>query len=133
MTNKSESKKKKLAFPDAYVLMIGLIIFAAIMTYIVPSGTYNRIEDLNNGNMIVQAGSFTYGEQHPVSLIDLFRAIPSGLGKNSVTVFFVLIIGGAFGIVNSTGSLDALIGRVISKSQGSKRGEIIITCLVLTF
>ncbi|CZR97945.1 MULTISPECIES: YfcC family protein [unclassified Clostridioides] len=133
MTNKTEGKKRKLSFPDAYVLMIGLIIFAAIMTYIVPSGTYNRVEDLTTGNMLVQAGSFKYGEQHPVSIMDVFRAIPSGLGKNSVTVFFVLIIGGAFGIVNSTGSLDALIGRVISKSQGSKKGEIIITCLVLTF
>lgn len=130
---KKKNKKFKLAFPDTYVLVFGLILFAALMSYIIPAGTYARAPDPVSGNLMVQPGTFETLPQTPVSIIDVFMAIPSGMLKNAITVFFIFMIGGAFGIVNSTGSIHALITRVIAKSRSSKSKEKIIAVLLVTF
>lgn len=128
-----KNKKFKLAFPDTYVLVFGLIILAALMSYIIPAGSYTRTADPVTGNLMVQPGTFENVAQSPVSITDVFMAIPSGMLKNAITVFFIFMIGGAFGIINSTGSIHALITKVISGSKSTKSREKIIAVLVVVF
>lgn len=71
-------------------------------------------------------------EQTPVSFLDFFMAVPQGLEKNAVTVFFIFLIGGCFGVVNATGSLHQLIRKSITAGKG-KSGEIIIAVLLIVF
>lgn len=129
-----EKKKRKFEFPDTYVIIIGILLLAVILTYILPAGTFERVEDANTGRMVVQPGTYAHVEQTPVSFLDFFMAVPQGLAKNCVTVFFVFIIGGCFGVINASGSLNTLIRRVITKQKAnSKGGELIVAFLVIVF
>lgn len=125
--------KKQIRFPDAYVLMVLLIALAALMTYIVPAGSFDRIESVSTGKMVVKAGSYKTVEQSPVAVTDALMAIPTGLQQSAVIIFFILVIGGAFGIINGTQSLDALMGKVIFKFKGSNNDQFILAGLIVFF
>lgn len=130
---KESRGKRKPAFPDTYVLILGLIAAAVIMTYIVPAGSFARVKDAASGQSVVQPGTYQRIRQMPVPVTEVFMAVPQGLAKNAVTVFFIFIIGGCFGVVNATDTLNGLIRKAITGRKRKIRGEIIIGILVLTF
>ena len=47
---------KKLTFPHPLVLLIGFIALAAILSYIIPSGVYDRVTDEVTGRDVVVSG-----------------------------------------------------------------------------
>ena len=63
-------KRRKIPFPDTYVLIISLMALAVIMTYIIPAGSFERVMDTEAGQLIVQPG--TYQTIEPVSYTHLF-------------------------------------------------------------
>ena len=67
--------------------------------------------------MVVEAGTFHTIDQTPVGLGQLFLAVPSGMSSAATIIFFLLLIGGAFGVVNGTGALEALTAKTISLNQ----------------
>ena len=53
-----ETKKKKFAVPHTYVILIILVLICAIMTWLIPAGAYDRVEDAVTGKMVVDPNSF---------------------------------------------------------------------------
>ncbi|MEG0779194.1 MAG: Na+/H+ antiporter NhaC family protein [Oscillospiraceae bacterium] len=134
MKDDPNPSRKKFSFPDTYVLILCLLLLAAALTYLIPAGSYDRVQDLAAGREVVVPGTYHVIEQTPVSLGGLFMAIPKGMMKNAITVFFIFIIGGAFGVVNATESLHRLIARVIHRTGGShKRAELVVVLLAAIF
>ena len=70
----AEAKAEAKEFPSGLVIICGIILIAAILTYIIPGGEYVRTEI--DGRQVVDPNSFTYVASHPASLIDIFTAIP---------------------------------------------------------
>ena len=64
-------EKKKREFPDVYALLFCMCIVAMIATWIVPSGTFERVAD-GNINKVV-AGSFQYVESNPQTPWDMMQ------------------------------------------------------------
>ncbi|ABR46886.1 C4-dicarboxylate anaerobic carrier [Alkaliphilus metalliredigens QYMF] len=122
---------KKFTIPHTYVLLFFVIVVAVVMTYIVPAGQFDRAEDPDTGRIFVVTDSFEYVEQSPVSPFGLFQAIPKGMVQASMIIFFVLMIGGAFGIIQSTGTIDAGIGTVVKTMAG--REKLIIPIVMFIF
>ena len=46
MTEKTKVTNKTFKIPHTYVLIFCIVIIAALLTYIVPTGEYARVEDL---------------------------------------------------------------------------------------
>lgn len=74
---------KKLNVPNPIIIIVAIILFSAIASYIIPAGTYTCVEDPNTGNMVVDPESFTYVEQSPVGLFDLFMSVSQGTQDSS--------------------------------------------------
>lgn len=123
--------KKKLKVPHTYVIIFSIIIIAAIATYIVPAGTFERAEDPESGRVLVVSGSYHNVEQSPVSFLDVFRSIPQGMTEAGWIIFLIFVIGGSFGIINSTGAIEAGIGNVVGGLEGKEK--IIIPATVAIF
>lgn len=121
--------KKRFRLPDALVIMFILILIAAALTWVIPAGEYERQEDPTTGNVMVVPGSYHLVERSPVGLTQFLTVIPAALEDVAGIVFFVMLIGGALGVVNSTGAIDALIATVLRK-WGNKSRLII---WILTF
>ena len=96
LVNKSEKLKSSL---NVYVLIFYLIVFAALLTYIVPAGEFHREEV--NGRTVIQPDSFQYTDGNPLGFLGIFSSIHLGMLEGASIIFFVLIVGGAFSILNT--------------------------------
>jgi len=113
-----ENKQKiKWAMPDAFIIIFGIVLLAAIATYLIPAGTYDR-EVVNGINRVVP-GSFHEVAASPASLMDVFYAIPVGLRESASIIFLIFMIGGAIAIYDRTRAIDSGINALIVKTKGN--------------
>lgn len=135
-----KERKRWLHMPHAYTLVFFLIIVVAILTWILPSGQFERtiVETSSGERSVAVAGTYQQVPKVSEDGTDLRQGIPQVLmapGKGiqaAVEVLaFVLIIGGVFQILTKTNALNIGIRRVIKK-LGNK-GILIIPILMLLF
>ena len=126
-----EKKKWYLKIPNTYIILFIMILFAALLTWIVPAGEFNRIE--SDGRMLIENGTYHAVDKSPANLFDIFVAIPQGLQGSAQIIFMILLSSGAFGLINSTGAIENAIGVMIKKTQkahiSSNTLIFVITCL----
>lgn len=125
----SKRKDKKALTINAFVLLFFVIVISAILTYIVPAGEYERVDE--GGRTVVIADSFHFTNSSPVGFFDIFTSVHKGMIDGAGIIFFILIIGGAFGILKATGALDALIVTITKKL--SNKELMLIPILMLFF
>jgi uncharacterized ion transporter superfamily protein YfcC len=99
--------KRKFKVPHTLVILFSMVVLAQILTYIVPAGSFDRVET-ESGRMQVVPGSFHLTPDVPaVSPFASLTAIPKGFSGAHEIIFFVFIIGGLFAVLRATGSLEA--------------------------
>jgi uncharacterized ion transporter superfamily protein YfcC len=107
--------KPRFHVPHTLVLLFGMVVAALLLTYALPAGTFDRVEN-EAGRMQVVPGSFERTpEVAPLSPLAIFTAIPKGFSAAHEVIFFVFIIGGAFAVLRATGAIDAALGRVLDR------------------
>ena len=133
MANNETKKKFSImgSLLNPYVLIAIMIVIAAVATYVVPAGLFDRVVSEATGKTVIDPDSFRFVEQTPVNLLQVFGAIPQGLINNAQIIFFVFIIAGSFEVLNSTGFTTAFVSMVIKKCEGREKliFPIIITIL----
>lgn len=95
----------KVKFPHTYVIIFTLIVIAASLTWFFPGGDYVQKTVMKDGKEVKEL-VFKPVESHPQTW-QVFSAMYKGFVKQSGIVIFILMIGGAFWIMNSTKALDA--------------------------
>ena len=88
-----EKKKKGFALPDTYVIVAILVIFMALMTYVIPAGVFDTVTN-ESGQTMVDPNSFHFVERTSTSLKDLLFSFYTGLKNNATMIFFVMLVGG---------------------------------------
>jgi len=121
----------KLKIPNTYVLLFVIVIIFGAASFFIPSGTFDRITDSDTGITYVVYDSFRYIDKENISLFDFIKAIPDGMMQASDIIMFVLITGGSFGIINSTGTINTLVSRIV-KLYG-KNGKRVIPIVMIVF
>lgn len=122
-------KKLKLKIPHTYTIIFCIILFMTILTWLVPSGVFDTRET-DDGRTVVIPGTYHEVESNPQGLDDFFTAPIKGIIDAAETIGFVLIVGGAFGVINSTGAIEAGIGRA-TRIFGKRNMLIIPICMLL--
>lgn len=134
-TDKPSSKRGGTGFlstpriPHTYALIFSVVVLVGIASYLIPSGAFERIEQ--DGREMVVPGSFTTVEKTHIGFFDIFTAVPRGLAEASQIVFYIFLVGGAFGIIKATGAIDAGINALVTRIGRSER--LIIPLVMLTF
>lgn len=118
---KFKEKFKKFKSPDALLLICILMAVVSILTYLVPAGEYTRLLDPETGREMVDPNSFHYIENTPVGIWKVLSSVHQGLVDSSEITSFLFIIGGAFGVLNLTGALEALISSTATKLKGREK------------
>ncbi len=124
-------KKKSSWFPHTYVIIFTLIFLAAILTWIIPAGTFERVKDAATGKSVILPGTFEFTENNPVSLLSLPDKIVKGMNDASSIIFLVLIVGGAFNVIIKTGMFQAMAAKMAKAF--SHREAFIIPAFTTTF
>jgi uncharacterized ion transporter superfamily protein YfcC len=131
---------KKRNFPHTYVIIFSIIILSAVLTWILPGGEYSS-QSGDGTDKIMQAPEFRQIDNVPQTW-QVFAAMYKGFVRQSGIIVFILMIGGAFWIMNETRAIDS---GIISFLKFSKRLEkfsimralgvqnIILTLIMLLF
>ncbi len=113
-----ENKTKDAMHP--MLMLVIIVLLCAAFSYIIPAGKYERVADEEIGQEVIDPGSFEYVERTPTSLLELLEAMTLGLQNGAYVIFFLLIIGGMFGVIGGTGALNIGIAHVIKAIQGKE-------------
>jgi uncharacterized ion transporter superfamily protein YfcC len=111
-------KMKKIKLPHTLVLIYTMVVLTVIATWIVPGGEYQRIEQ--EGRIIPVEGSFQFVESQPQGLGALFVSPIKGFVEAAYIIVFVLVVGGAFAVIDKTGAITAFIHNLALKFRKSK-------------
>ena len=125
-----KTKKKKFQLPHIYVILFLFSAVAAIATYFVPAGEYERVPG-PEGRTTIDPDSFTQIESTPVGLTDFLTIIPRGLIDAGEIVFFTFIIGGMFMVLRHTGIIEIAVDNLAKKF--SSQSILLIPLLMTVF
>ena len=153
-----ENKKKGVSMPHTFIIIFGVILFAAVLTMFIPLGQYDTKEvtyTINgaektrtvldadsfryvldeNGNKVTKIaplfGTEDFGGQGILNYVFEGMTIGDKNGTAVGIIAFILVVGGAFGIVLQTGAVESGIMRVITMTKG--REIILIPILIVLF
>ncbi|MBI9035185.1 MAG: YfcC family protein, partial [Bacteroidales bacterium] len=90
--------------PHTYVIVFFIIIIAAIMTWVIPGGKYEKQQIVENGIEKTEM-VFKYTDNQAQSW-EVFAALFKGFEKQAGIIVFILMIGGAFWIMNNSKAID---------------------------
>jgi len=130
----------KSRIPHVFTLLTGLVFLCSLLTFLVPSGEYEREDRVVEGRerTVLVPGTFTTlpkdyslggllfdqespGRASPESLEGALSAIPRGMVEAADIIFFIFIIGGVFGILQASGTIPAVLGAVLNRLRSSWR------------
>ena len=122
----------RMKSPDALVVVSAVLLFFVLLTWIVPSGSYDR--EVVDGKTIVMPGTYHSTEGNPQGIYDFLKAPIKGFVSAAHIIGFVLLVGGAFSMVTATGALDAALQQVLRAARRSPRlKKWVIPILMLLF
>lgn len=123
----AESSKgiKQFKVPHVYAIIFALMVIFAVLTWIVPSGSYQRQEV--NGREVTVAGTYEQSEKTYIDeetgdevdlrqgVFDVLQAPTHGIQEAIEVVAFILIVGGSFQVITKTGAITSGMGRVVRR------------------
>lgn len=112
-----KTEKRTFRVPHQLIIMLAIAAIAMLATYVIPAGAYEQIEI--NGRKAIDAASFHYIDQTPVSPWQAFLALPGGFSKQVSIIAMITMIAGAIGVINETKCIDASIGKLVSKYKNN--------------
>ncbi|MGF9964169.1 YfcC family protein [Bacillus rhizoplanae] len=124
-----EKKEKREWKINVFALLLVFLVIATFITHIMPAGEYAHIE--KNGHTTVNPNSFRWIASAPLGFFDMVKAIPTGMVEAANIIFFVLIIGGFFGVLKASGTVEALVSTMAKNL--ANREKLMIPIIMLFF
>lgn len=131
---------KKRQIPHTYVIVFFFILLSAALTWVMPGGEYVEITKNVNGQ-VQKAMEFQPVESQPQTW-EVFAAMFKGFEHQAGIIVFILMIGGAFWIMNDSKAIDVGIfaflrmTKKLEKNSFMKRigvDNIIIALIMILF
>ena len=123
MSEKSSIKISARAFISSLIILLVLIIAAGALTYIIPSGSFERIE--TDGHLCIVPDTFEFSERGGYPVWRWFTAPIEVLwSSDAVTVIsiiiFIFMIGGVFTVLDKCGMLHYIMSLLVRRFSTSK-------------
>lgn len=136
-------ERKKRQFPHTYVIIFAIVAFCALLTWVVPGGEFEReLVEVNGARRsVVVADSYREIPRSGQSW-QVFTSLFEGLLRTSDIVFYILIIGGSFWMLNESRALDVAIASFLRLARRVERvkavgwlgvDNIIVSLIMLCF
>lgn len=108
-----------IKMPHTFTIIFILIVISALATWFIPSGNFKREYSKEADRELVVPGTYTIVKNNPQGIKAVLTSFTHGLINAADVVAYVLIVGGAYGIIMRTKAIDAALNSIIIK-LGSK-------------
>lgn len=137
-----KSFNRGFTVPDTYIIIFFVVVIAAVMTFVIPKGYYET-QDITyemNGSektrTVIKDGSFQYLRDDVGNVVTEGVALFNGEGGNGFfnymyngivsesaidIIAFLMVVGGAFGIMIRTGAIESGLIGLIRKAKGAEK------------
>ncbi|WP_413163705.1 YfcC family protein [Capilliphycus salinus ALCB114379] len=122
----------KFKLPDTLVISSFILLLVIVLTWIIPAGEYVR--EIVENRSIVVPGSYQVVQPSPQNIFSFFIAPVKGFISAAEVIAFIFFVGGAFGMVNATGAIDAGLEKLVNLTVRNPAYKwVIIPVLILAF
>lgn len=129
--------------PHTYTIIASIILLCAVLSWIIPAGEYSRhtVEVNGSTRTVIIDNSYHAVEAAPQTW-QVFSSLLQGFEKQAGIIAFLLIIGGAFQIMNNSRAIDVGIFSFLRFTQGMERhrmmkrigvNNIVISMVIILF
>ncbi|XOV93602.1 MAG: YfcC family protein [Bacteroidota bacterium] len=119
-------------FPNAINIILGIIILAWLLTYLIPQGEYDRKLNEETDREEVVAGSYHQTDQDFLDVFQLLLAIPRGIESRAGLIVLILLSGGCFYVIEKTGALSEGLNKLVLTLEGKESMALVIVSLLFT-
>ena len=111
-----------MKIPHTFTIVFALIVLAAVMTWFIPAGEFLR--ETVNGREVVVSDSFHYVDRAPQTW-QVFSALFNGFVDKADIIIFILMVGGAFWILNNSHAIDVGVMSFLRRIRRLSRYKLI--------
>jgi len=119
---------------DSLVLIFSFIVFAQLLSYVVPHGQFERapVPDQPDRMAVVDGTYAVLSAEDSVTLPawHFLMAVSEGLSSAQGIIFLIFLVGGVIAVLRQTGAIDAALHRAVEK-LGHSPWVLIGGCLLL--
>jgi len=110
MAEAAKATERSFRMPHTLVIVGSLVVLVLLLSWLVPSGTYQRID--RDGRQVTIPGTYQQVEKVYLGPQWLMIAPIKGFLDGSLIIAFLLLIGGAFNVIQATGTIEFAITRL---------------------
>lgn len=118
---------RRIHFPHPMVLLLCGVLIAALLTWVLPPGSYERRIDPESSREIVVAGTYHHVEASPVGIAAAFLAVPRGIVRGADVIVVILFVGGAYVLLDRTGALARLIAALLGRTCRPRSVVVVVS------
>ena len=122
----------KSRLPHPFVLLLGGVAVAALLTWILPAGEYQRVPEASTGRNVVVPGTYHEVERNPIGPLATLVAVPRGIEAGADVIITILFVGGAFALLDATGVFTRLVGALVGRARRPRTMVIIVGTIFAT-
>jgi uncharacterized ion transporter superfamily protein YfcC len=132
MTERSGAQISTKAFIQSALILLAFMLLAGILTRVVPAGSFQRFEEASR--LLIDPGSYQTVVQPDYPIWRWLTAPVEVLwGDDSLLVIvislFILMVGGAFAVLEQSGILRSALGGIVTRFGDRKYLLLLIICL----
>lgn len=135
--NLEKKAKKSFKMPDTWIVVFIMVVIVAVLSWIIPAGSYDYEQVEINGTVRNLAIDGSYhvidkSETSPTGFLGIFSALYRGCVEAADTIFMVFTCCATFRIMVQTGAFHAGIGTVMRR-LGKTGGIAVVVILMVIF
>lgn len=116
----------KIRMPHTLLLLLGFMILALVLTWLLPAGTFQTVE-IAHGKSVVVPGTYApLADRTYLPPWALLTVIPRAFGEAQGVIFFILLVGGVFGILRRTEAIEAGLGALMARLGGRQTVLVLV-------
>ena len=124
-----KTQKNGFHMPHVFIILLVIMLFVVLLSYMIPSGSYERIED-SSGITVIDPDTFQYVENEtPITFMDYFEAIYTGFVNGATIMGTLFISSGVIYLLEVSGAFGAGINMILKKTKGR---EFSVVCIFYT-
>lgn len=124
-----KTRKKGFHMPHVFVILLIIMLFVVILSYLIPSGLYERIED-STGITVIDPDTFQYvRNETPITFMNYFEAVYTGFVNGATIMGTLFISSGVIYLLEVSGAFGAGINMILKKTKGK---EFSVVCIFYT-
>ena len=123
-------KTKTFRMPHVFIILLFIMLLVVALSYLIPSGMYERVQDSSSGMSVIDPESFQYVEnENPITFMNYFEAIYQGFVNGATIMGTLFISSGIIYLLEVSGAFGAGIQAILRRTKGK---EFSVVCIFYT-